>query len=110
MLRQGTDKQTYAWVADGSKLCCRKSPDATQTLTKFWEVEELTAFHDAELAQATRQINAILSEIEEDNKDPRRKLSFIQFRNRHFLVWAEYRVGSQDDEETIRKMLRLKSE
>ena len=110
MIEQGPDKQTYAWVFEGSKMCCRKSPDDTQTLTKFWEVEELSAFHDAELAQATRQINAILSKIEKSNKDPRRKLSFIQFRNQHFLVWAEYRVGSQDDEETIRKMLRLKSE
>jgi hypothetical protein len=110
MQEQNTGKETYAWVAGGPKLCCRKSKDATQTLTKFWEVEELTAFHDAELAQATKEINAILNEIEKGNKDSRRKLSFIQFRNQHFLVWAEYRVGSQDDEETIRKTLRLKSE
>ena len=107
-MARATDNETYSWAVEGHKVCCRKSPADTQTLTKFWEVEQLTGFHDAELAQATKEINTILSTVEQGNKDPGRKLSFIQFRNQHFLVWAEYRVGSQDDEETIRKTLRLK--
>ena len=71
---------------------------------------ELTGFHDAELARATKEINAILSEIEKGNKDPERELSFIQFQNRHFLVWAGHGVvGPDDDDETIQKTLRLRA-
>ncbi len=41
--------------------------------------------------------------------DPERKLSFVQFQNRHFLVWANYGyVGPDDDEKTIAETLKLK--
>jgi len=38
-----------------------------------------------------------------------RKLSLIEFQNRHPLVWARYGiVGQEDDDKTIRKALKLK--
>ncbi len=110
MMQQG-GAATYAWTWNDKlkKLCCQKSPAGTCRVRKFWEVEELTAFHDAQLAQATAEINGILGAIEARNNDPKRHLSLILFQNRHFLVWAEDRVGAYDDDETIRKTLRLKS-
>jgi hypothetical protein len=78
-------------------------------LTGLWEAGELTAFHDSQMAKATKEINAILSRVEKSNRDPQRKLSWVQFKNRHFLVWATYGVvGPDDDEATIVKSLGLK--
>ena len=102
--------KTYSWILSPEVgMNCFESPDADQTVTKLWEVEKLTTFHDAELAQATKEINAILTRVEASNKDPELTLSFIRFQNRHFLVWARYgAVGPHDDEATIRKTLRVK--
>lgn len=98
----------YLWTQEGN-VDCFKSKEDRQTVTKLWEVSELADFHDQELAQATKQINAILRRVEKDNKDPKRKLSFIKFQNRHLLVWAEYgAVGPDDHPRTIRKALKLK--
>jgi hypothetical protein len=88
---------------------CYRSPLATQTVTRLWESTELTDFHDAELANATREINAIFGGLEKKNKDPKRKLSLIEFENRLLLVWAGYdAVGPDDDEKTVVKALKLK--
>ena len=78
-------------------------------MAKLWEAAELTEFHDAELARATKEINAIYSRLERNNRNRERKLSLIEFQNRHLLVWARYGVvGPEDDEETIKKALKLK--
>jgi hypothetical protein len=102
--------QKYSWTRKGDKVHCFKGSGG-QTVCCLWEADELTSFHDAELAQATRQINAILSRLEKDNTNRERTLSFVEFQNRHFLVWASYGVvGPSDDDETIIKSLRLKVE
>ena|ERR1700730_3479520 len=104
-----TDDHTWSWSLDPHGMICFPSPESYQTVTKLWETTELTAFHDAELAKATKEINAILSGLEKSNKDPERTLSFILFRNRHFLVWARYgAVGPSDGEKIIVKELKLK--
>ena len=104
------DKKTYTWSFKDGKINCCESPTSNCTVTKLWEAAELTAFHDAELRQATNQINAILGEITKSNKDPKRELSFIQIKDRHFLVWTRPNiVGPHDDDRTIHKMLRLKA-
>jgi hypothetical protein len=99
----------YSWILDPKGVTCFADPKGGQTIMRLWEAEELTGFHDAELAKATREINSILSRIDKNNKDPERKLSFIEFQNRHLLVWSRYDVVSPyDDEATIVKALRLK--
>lgn len=104
----GSSKYTWIYSPEYGVLCYLYDK-AEQTLTNLWEVEELTEFHDAELAKATKEINAILSGVEKRNKNPERKLSFILFQNRHLLVWARYdAVGPDDDEKTLEKALRLK--
>src|SRR5216683_3094823 len=97
-------KKTYTWTLNPQGMICIAARESYQTVTKLWEVTELTAFHDAQLAQATKEINGILSGLEKSNKDSERKLSlFVRFRNKHFLVWAKYGVGQLDDEKTVIK-------
>jgi hypothetical protein len=99
----------YSWIEFPEGVVCYRNPSGFQTLTGLWEAEVLTTFHDAEMAQATKAINAILTRVEKNNKDRERKLSFIEFQNRHFLVWARYGVvGPSDDDATIVKALKLK--
>ena len=110
-LRANTGVATkYTWILSPEYgVLCYPYSKSKQTLTNLWEVNELTELHDAELAQATKEINAILEGVAKSNKNPERKLSFIQFQNRHFLVWAGYGVVGPDDEgKTIAKTLRLK--
>jgi hypothetical protein len=99
---------SWSYVIYPKGVNCFRSRVGGQTIMKLWEAE-LSAFHDGDLAQATQQINAILKGIEKNNKDPERKLSFIEFQNRHMLVWASYgAVGPDDDEATVAKALKLK--
>jgi hypothetical protein len=102
-------KPKYAWIQSGNYVLCYKSSLGGQDVAKLWESAGVTEFHDAELARATREINAILSKLERNNRDPKRKLSLIEFQNRPLLVWAQYGVvGPEDDDETIIKALKLK--
>jgi hypothetical protein len=90
-------------------MLCYLDLRGDQTVTTLWEAIELTPFHDAELAEASRAINEILRTVERRNRDSGRKLSFIQFQNRHLLVWARYGVvGPSDDRDTIAKALKLR--
>jgi len=105
------DKKTYSWTSSGGKINCCTSKTSTCTVSKLWEVAELTTFHDDELQQATKEINGILADIKKGNKDETRNLSFIQIQDRHFLVWTTPGVvGPEDDDNIIGKMLRLKGE
>ena len=101
----------YSWVLNPTDgMLCFADTVSFQTVTKLWELTEATPFHDAELVQATKDINKILSALEKKNKDLTRKLSFIRFGNQHFLVWARYGVGQLNDEETVIRELKLKVE
>jgi hypothetical protein len=104
---------TYQWLCadrDCNNMDCFPSSWNTQTISQLWETNGVSSFHDGELAQATAEINAILGKIEKDNKDPKRKLSFINVRGRHLLVWAQYgAIGPDDDEKTVIKALGLKT-
>jgi hypothetical protein len=105
--------ETYMWICgdlDCKTIDCFPARSLSQTVCNLWEANELTGFHDAELAQGTKKINAIVSRIEKGNKNKKRKLSFLHFRNRLFLIWAEYGVvGPDNDDKTIMKALKLRS-
>jgi hypothetical protein len=105
--------ETYSWMC-GDQQCntidCYKSSLDYQTVCKLWTVTALSEFHDAELAEATDKINAILSRLEKGNKNKDRKLSFIKHQNRLLLVWAEYGgVGPDADFHVIKKALKLRT-
>ena len=100
---------THNWIKKGKKVRCAKGAGG-QTVVNLWEAEELTEFHDADLARATKEINAIVERIEKNNKDPERKVSLIEFQGRHLMVWANYgAVTPYDDDDTIIKALKLKT-
>jgi|SRR5579862_2357134 len=101
--------KTYSWSEKDGKVHCCTSKESTCTVAGFWEVEELTAFHDVQLQEATREINAILEDLKKRNRDSGRDLSLIQIQDRHFLVWTHPGpVGPDDGDRAIRRMLRLK--
>jgi hypothetical protein len=109
MQQVGKGGSSYNWIKKGNRVTCAKGAGG-QTVVGLWEATELTEFHDAELAQATRKINAIVEKIEAANKDPERKLSLIEFQGRHLMVWANYgAVTPYDDDETIIRALKLKT-
>jgi hypothetical protein len=106
---QAKGGKKYSWALGPHGMLCFVDVESFQTVTKFWEVTEVSAFHDAELREATKQINGIFKKLEKGNKDPSRVLSFVRFQNRHFLVWARYGVVSQfDQEKAIINALKLK--
>lgn len=103
-------KPKYSWIMSGNYVYCYKHPWGGQDVAKLWETAGLSEFHDAELASATREINAILSRLERKNRSADRKLSFIEFENRYLLVWAKYGVvGPFDEPRAIVKALKLKA-
>jgi hypothetical protein len=110
MAKNTKPAQKYSWIQSGNYVYCYKSSWGGQDVAKLWETAQLTEFHDAELADATKQINAILSKLEKGNRNSERKLSFIQHNNRYLLVWARYGVVGPDDEDAaIAKALKLKA-
>ena len=67
-----------------------------------------SAFHDAEIQQATKEINAIIEEVERGNRDKARELRLVQIHDRHLLAWVySDLVSSGTDQATVAKMLRL---
>jgi hypothetical protein len=108
-----TKEPTYQWLcADRQckKMDCFQSSSDTQTISHLWETNGVSGFHDAQLLNATAEINAILSAVVQANKNPQRKLSFIKVRSRLMLAWAEYgTVGPNNDEKTVIMALGLKT-
>ena len=101
-------KHNWVYNPKTKHVTCAKGPGG-QTVFNLWEAAELTEFHDADLARATKEINAITEKIASSNKDSTRTLSLIEFQGRHLLVWAYYDgVTPDDDDDTIIKALKLK--
>ncbi|WP_129545511.1 hypothetical protein [Arthrobacter dokdonensis] len=93
------------------KIYCFASPAGDCLVHGLWETADdaVASFHDAGLARATREINAVLSGVN-DKKDRSRNLSFIVVEGSPFLVWTEPgAVGPDDDAETVAGALGLKS-
>jgi hypothetical protein len=110
MQAETTDTKKYSWSYKDGRMHCCTSETSTCTVSKLWEVAQLTSFHDAKLQEATKEINAILEGVRKGRRDEKRELCLIQIEDRHFLVWSEEGfVGPHDDDKTVRKMLRLKA-
>jgi len=110
---KGPDIQTYAWLCgdrDCDTMFSYKSPRDMQTVCILWEATAISDFHDKELAEAMKKINAILTRVEKSNKDKKRKLSFIKYDNQLMVIWAKYGlVDPHDDFKTIKKALKLRA-
>lgn len=105
-----TTETKYSWSSKDGRIYCCTSETSNCNVSKLWEVAQLTSFHDAELQEATKEINAILDGVRKGRREEKRELCLIQIKDRHFLVWSEEGlVGPHDDDKTVRKMLRLKA-
>ena len=110
MLSDPTKPKKYAWFYLFGRIYCCASETSTCTVSKLWEVAQLTSFHDAKLQKATKEINAILDGVRKGRRDEERELCLIQIQDCHLLVWSEEGlVGPDDDDKNVRKVLRLKA-
>lgn len=73
-------KKKYGWCTDQAslKVKCFESSDDTQIQAKLATSPNRTPFHDAELQQATKEINSILAKVNKTNKDSKRELAFLR--------------------------------
>ncbi|MFD3546070.1 hypothetical protein ACFWUW_10705 [Streptomyces sp. NPDC058655] len=102
--------QTFSWITlHGTETVCYPSPRDAQFIVAMLSPKHLTPFHDDDLAQATREINAITARVSQANSDPKREPSFISFRGKLMLVWAstEHPVGPDSSPQEIAKVLGL---
>lgn len=103
-------KKIYKWSFDKGTMNCCASEESSCKVAKLWDAAT-SQFHDADLQQATWEINDILKSVRKMNPDPEQELHFVQIEDRHLLAWVRSDlVGSSNDDQTISKMLRLKSE
>lgn len=104
-----TTPKKYSWSYKDGKMNCCASEKSTCNVSKLWEVSAVAPFHDAELARATKEINAILTTARRSNRTPGRELSFVQIEGRHLLAWVhDDLVSPNNDQRVVRKMLKLK--
>jgi hypothetical protein len=90
------------------RVSCYPDPDGDQKLLPLWEADSLRRFRDQACTSATREINAILTRLQEA-KPSDAELSFITFQDRLFSDLAKYDVvGSYDEDEDIAAALGLK--
>lgn len=110
MQAETTETKKYSWSSKDGRIYCCTSETSSCTVSKLWEVAQITPFHDAKLQKATKEINAILDGVRKGRRDEKHELCLIQIKDRHFLVWSEEGlVGPHDDDKTVRNMLRLKA-
>ncbi len=111
---QGLTASAYAWIhITGGPLVCYPSPINSQFLAPFAESTKRAEFHDDTLAQATREINAVITRITASNDDPTRVPSLILVPGGQLmLVWAvaEHPVSPHSDPATVRETLGLPPE
>ena len=98
-------KRTY--VQKDDKVYCFQEDDEKCKVINVHEAKTLTTFHDADLAQATKEIHAILEEVGRANRDLDRELAFLRTPDGLFLAWTVHAIGPEDEEEEIKKALGL---
>ena len=90
-------------------LICYKHANDDCHVSELW-LGGRSDFHDAELQNATEEINKILDRVERDNEDSLRHLCFINVHGRLMLVWSHdgEDVSSDDTDGEIAKALNIK--
>lgn len=100
-----------SWIIDPwtKKLKCYKHKNADCIVVGLWQPQR-SDIHDAELQNATKEINGILDRVERDNEDSSRHLCFIKFRSRWMLAWSQHEevVTSSSPDTEIAKALNLR--
>jgi hypothetical protein len=102
-------KRSWVYRPGTDHVVCYPSSIGDCLVIRLWEGRR-SDFHDAELQNATAEINQILDRVERDNKDSSRNLSFINFESRLMLVWTHPGevISSDDADGEIAKGLKIK--
>jgi hypothetical protein len=80
----------------------------TCAVASIVEAARLTKFHDENLQQCTRELNAILNKYSSKSERPNRELRILSTPEGPFLSWVGTRMLSpEDDAETILKGLGI---
>jgi hypothetical protein len=103
----------YDYIIDDKeeKVTCYVSDVSNCTVkAALWEAGR-SDFHDAELQNATAEINKILNRVDRDNEDSSRHLCLINVQGRLMLVWTQHGdfVSNADSDRDIAKALKIKS-
>ena len=100
---------TYNWFwLAGDKYWCTKSRLDRQTVLKFAEAKTLSVFHDEDLAQCTKELNAAIKKFKDARKSEEEELSVIKTSKGLLLAWAGHAVSDEDDDEVIAEALGIK--
>ena len=106
-------KVTYEWQFFNPEkttvFCSASYKDDQIEKTKFLEAETST-FHDEDLQQCTKEVNAIINKYKNLRKDEDLDLAFLKTSKGLFLAWTSHCVSADDDKETIFKTLGIKGD
>lgn len=78
----------YCWAKTDSSIVGYPCDLSNEISARFWEADQLTAFHDRVLAGVTTRVQGILDKVA--GRPPRagHTLGFIGYQSQLFLVWA----------------------
>ena len=113
LLDREIDPTTRAWYlsSDGIMHCFKNEADSCRVIVKqLWQAAQLTSWHTEELARATREMQNLINEVAERNKNPNRHLAMLSYDHRPLLAWVQHDgVSADDDVDTVVRALRLKT-
>jgi hypothetical protein len=101
----------YDYFFDSTNKCwCFASNVSRCTVAAALLAGAASDFHDADLQDATLQINKILDRVGRENEDRSRHLSFIEVDGRLMLVWTHHggATSGLDDARDIAKAFKIK--
>jgi hypothetical protein len=90
------DGKCYNWQLTPNGVNCFASKERKCWVSIIQNATVLSDFHDERLERATEQINAILQNVQESNKD--RCLSILHTPRGLFLAWTRKAFGPSDQD------------
>lgn len=99
--------RSYAIDPHNGKVVCYRNDDSRCVVASFVGPKEESAFHDDALTRCTNEINALLGNIREKNRDKSRELEFLITPKGLLLAWTNHAIGPDDDEAEINRALGI---
>ena len=99
--------RSYAIDPHNGKVVCYRNDDARCVVASLVGVKAESAFHDASLAKCTNEINTLLGNMKESNKDKGRELEFLITSKGLLLAWTNHAIGPEDEESEINRALGI---
>jgi len=101
----GWTLKKFRKISGGIECYGKGNTCAVQTIV---EAARLTKFHDENLQQCTKELNAILNKYSSKSERPNSELRILSTPEGPFLSWVGTRMlSSEDDAETILKGLGI---